>query len=167
MSALQERVKRLQDEGDRKPETGRDPKRKKPERHTREEKRASCQDCGRHWCRDREKCRARDKECYNCGVEGHLARSERCQSKKKGKLERLKTDETGKKPEVMTGRIREVAVKAVTNEDRTAVIVRLMSPTGTGGDSMRFLTDTGVKKTILNWKDWRSLRRVCELKDAE
>ena len=64
-----------------------------------------------------------------------------------------------------TGRIREVTVKSVANEDRTAVVVRLTSPIGTGGDSMRFLTDTGVKKTILNWKDWRSLRRVCKLKE--
>ena len=70
MSVLQERVKRLQDEGDRKPKTGRALGRKRPETHTLEEKKASCQDCGRHWCRDREKCWAKDKECYSCGVEG-------------------------------------------------------------------------------------------------
>ena len=37
---------------------------------------------------------------------------------------------------------------------------------GMGRDSIRFLTDTGVKKTILNWRDWRSLKEVCELKDT-
>ena len=50
--------------------------------------------------------------------------------------------------------------------DKTEVTVGLTSPTGRGGDSIRFLTDTGVKKTILNWNDWKCLRKVCELKET-
>ncbi len=66
-------------------------------------------------------------------------------------------------PEVMTGRIKEMTARAVSGKDKTEVTVGVASPTGTGGDAIRFLSDTGVKKTILNWEDWKCLRRVCEL----
>ena len=65
--------------------------------------------------------------------------------------------------EVMTRRIKEMTARAVSGKDKTEVTVGLTNPTGTGGDAIRFLTDTGVKKTILNWKDWKCLRKVCEL----
>ena len=68
--------------------------------------------------------------------------------------------------EVMTGRIKEITVREVSDVDKTEVTVGLTSPTGRGGDSIRFLTDTGVKKTILNWNDWKCLRKVCELKET-
>ena len=63
--------------------------------------------------------------------------------------------------EVMTGRIKEMT--AGPGKEKTEVTVGVTSPTGTGGDAIRFLTDTGVKKTILNWEDWKCLRKVCEL----
>ena len=31
------------------------------------------------------------------------------------------------------------------------------------GHQVTFLTDTGVKKTIMNMRDWKKIRRECEL----
>ena len=68
--------------------------------------------------------------------------------------------------EVMTGRIKEITVEGMTGVDKTEVTVGLTRPTGMEGDSIRFLTDMGVKKTILNLKDWKCQRKVCELEET-
>ena len=132
----------------------------------------TCKNCCWYRCTDREKCPEKDKECNSCGAKGHFARSKRCK-RKEGKLEKVsKVDEAedetedSEEAEVMTGRIREFTVGGMVSEDRTEVTVGLTSPTGEGGDSIRFLTDTGVRKTILNEKDWRCLKKVCELRET-
>ena len=66
-----------------------------------------------------------------------------------------------------TGRMRESTVRSIPGVDRTKVTVGLTSPTGMGGDSIRFLTDMGAKRTILNQKDWKRLRKVCELEETK
>ena len=83
------------------------------------------------------------------------------------KVSKVDDTDDSEDSEVMTGRIKEVTVRSVSGVDKTEVTVRLTSPTGMGGDAIRFLTDTGVKRTILNWKDWDSLRKVCELKETK
>ena len=125
------------------------------------ERKANCRYCDWFRCKDPGRCPAKERECNNCGIKGHFARSEVCKERKKGpeKVARVEDSKDSEGSEVMTRRIKETRAKLATwddemeDEDEIEVEVRLSNPTGRGGKAIRLLADTGIRKTILNRRD--------------
>ena len=134
-----------------------------------EVKRERCKNCMLDRCRGGDKCPAKEKTCNKCDGVGHFARSPKCPKKTGGKDKeatkvRVKKVEEVSDDDVSVGMVDMVVAGVENGEDRIRVEVRMRGlKERNEGHLATFLTDTGVKKTIMNIRDWRKIRKECEL----
>ena len=86
IKALQEKVRKLEME---KANRGR-----RPDRPASRERKTSCRYCAWYRCKDPERCPAKEKECNNCGIKGHFAKSEVYKKKKGGPEKVARVDDS-------------------------------------------------------------------------
>ena len=111
-------------------------------------------------------CWAANISCFNCGQTGHVKASKLCSGQKKKKVKTGKiqvAEESGSESETSSRIVEERAAKvqgaAQKNSIVTEVGMKAWDPEGdTEEVKIKVDTDTGVRKTILNRKDWFKIK---------
>ena len=134
--------------------------REKEKRQGVEEKRCKrCLLCLLSRCEGSERCPAKTRNCNKCGELGHFSKSGLCKGKAKtlGKVQ----EEESSEEEVL--RVEEEAVAGVAKVGELDSRIRV-SLRGTKQDDSSFsgvnievLAETGLRRTILNLRDWEKL----------
>ena len=121
----------------------------------------SCYRCGSERCTQGTKCPANGKQCSKCGRMNHFARA--CKSSKKrstvGRLENLDDSE---EEEVHRIIVAKMDIQNAPNNLETTVRVQGLS-NQQKEVSMKLITDSGISKTLLNYKDWLAIKQQSEL----
>ena len=141
-------------------------------------KKEKCERCVLYWCRKGEECPAIGKKCNKCGGTDHFAASKLCPKKGKTKDEKVDkarrvddaTDSGSGESEEGCGRIIDTTTRIANVEEnkskRKSIYCRLGITSDDDEvfeDKIRFATDTGVRKTIINRSDWGKIRDKCLL----
>ena len=132
---------------------------------------AKCAKCCNSRCKDPggAGCMAASKKCIKCEEVGHFAASTLCKVKKKstsGKIQAAQDSDsdTETSSRIVEERAAKVQGAAKSNSIVTKVGIKAWDPEGDTTEVMiKVDTDTGVRKTILNRKDWFKIRDECLL----
>ena len=123
---------------------------------------AKCAKCCNTRCKDPGGmgCMAAGKKCIKCEEVGHFVASDLCKAKKKatsGKIQAAQDSDsdTETSSRIVEERTAKVQGAAKSNSIVTKVGIKAWDPEGdTTEVKIKVDTDTGVRKTILNRKDW-------------
>ena len=131
-----------------------------------ESSKITCESCMLPRCKGGEKCPAKDKKCHKCEGTGHFTRSPLCPKKKKGKENRINKVQEGEdetESDSSVGRV--LMVGKVGGEDSRIRVKLGMTGPGSQEFKVKFepLTDTGVRRTIINKTDWNRISGICNL----
>ena len=131
-----------------------------------ESSKAMCDSCMLPRCKGKEKCPAKDKKCHRCEQTGHFTRSALCPKKKKGKESRVNKVQEGEEEtdsDSSVGRV--LRVGKVEGEDKRIRVKLGITDPGNQEFRVEFepLTDTGVRRTIMNRTDWDRIAGRCHL----
>ena len=132
---------------------------------------AKCAKCCTDRCPDPNglRCMAAGKRCLGCGEASHFARSKLCQKKKKVTAGRIKEAEASFSESEDSDRVGHITmVGKVSHSKNTSIYTKVLvssddDETFKFGASMKMAMDTGVRKTILNKKDWEKIQDNCLL----
>ena len=151
---VHEKVRRLQLENS---------KLKKKKRKSRESKSQSdkpCTRCAEISCNGGTKCKAHGQKCSNCKKMNHFAKA--CRTKKDSKkqnVRKLQSDDSSS--EADTDSDSEVSSRIVVGN--LGKKTKLTAKVKAQGEELKLLTDTGIRVTLLNLPDWRSIRNQSKL----
>ena len=111
-------------------------------------------------------CPAKDRKCHRCEGTGHFTRSPLCPKKKKGKensVNKVQEGEEETESDSSVGRV--LMVGKVGGEDSRIRVKLGMTGPGSQVFKAKFepLTDTGVRRTIINKTDWKMISGECNL----
>ena len=126
----------------------------------------TCKSCMLLRCKRGDKCPAKDKKCHRCEGTGHFTRSPLCPKKKKGKgnsVNKVQEGEEEIESDSSVGRV--LMVGKVGGEDSRIRVKLGMTGPGSQEYKVKFepLTDTGVRRTIINKTDWKMISGECNL----
>ena len=132
----------------------------------KESSKDTCRSCMLPRCKGGEKCPAKDKKCHRCEGTGHFTRSPLCPKKKKGKensVNKVQEGEEETESDSSVGRV--LMVGKVGGEDSRIRVKLGMTGPGSQEYKVKFepLTDTGVRRTIINKTDWKMISGECNL----
>ena len=147
---------------------------KSPQQHPKKGNLARCSRCCMAKCPDPDgsKCLAAGKACLACGEKSHFTRSKLCKKPKKSpatsRIEEALLSNSDSEESV--GRI--MTVGKVENDKKDSIYTSLMIASHDdenlqSGIRIKVATDTGVRKTILNRRDWRKIEDNCLLTKAK
>ena len=121
-----------------------------------------CGHCGITSCKRGTKCPARGQQCGKCGKMNHYARA--CKTKSSQDCGQLSCDssdeddccqittEENENESIVVGKINSKSITA-------NVEIKGMIPIPLENNTIKMATDTGVKKTILNYNDWKIIKK--------
>ena len=125
-----------------------------------------CGKCCLRWCKDPggAGCGSESKQCNICGKSGHFQSSKLCKGKKKEKSGKIKAAQESDSDTETSSRIVEERTAQLkggrkSNSIVTKVGLQAWDPEGAPQEvKIKVDTDTGVRKTILNRKDWFKIK---------
>ena len=128
--------------------------------------RDTCRSCVLPRCKGGENCPAKDKKCHRCDGIGHFTRSQLCPKKKKdqeNKVKKVQDGEEERDSDSSVGRV--LMVGRVGGEDSRIQVKLGMTGPGSQEFKVKFegLTDTGVRRTIINKTDWARISGECQV----
>ena len=131
------------------------------------ESKPKCVKCCFKFCKDPggSGCLSESRKCNTCGKSGHFQSSKLCQGKKKEKSGKIKEAQESDSESETSSRIVEERTAQVkggakkSNSIVTKVGLQAWDPEGAPEEvKIKVDTDTGVRKTILNRKDWFKIK---------
>jgi hypothetical protein len=131
---------------------------------------AQCGKCCLPRCKGGDNCPAKDRTCHKCGTVGHFTRSKACPKKKE--VRKLQAEEEDSDSVESLGRIvmetrgtvMEVRAAKSGRVARNTTVLEATGPRDVTFEAgIKFITDTGVRKTIVNRSDWDRIRDKCKL----
>ena len=133
-------------------------------------KKKNCEKCGIWKCKGGENCFAQGKSCNACKKTGHFAASKLCQKKKSDTSRNIQSD-SGSSSDSDDTLCRIITVakikkeEAKHGEENIVAKLKMAAMEDNGKEvSIRPITDTGVKKTILCKSDWAKISKYGQVK---
>ena len=129
-------------------------------------KKKGCEKCTIWKCKGGENCFAQGKTCNTCKKTGHFSASKLCQKRKIETARRIQTD-SGSSSDSDDTLCRIVTVSKIKEkeEENTVAKIKMAAMEDNGREvSIRPITHTRVKKTILCKSDWAKISRYGQVK---
>ena len=131
----------------------------------KESSKDTCKSCMLPRCKREDKCPAKDKKCHRCEGTGHFTRSPLCPKKKKAKENNVNKVQDGEEETDSDSSVGRVLTVGKLSEDSRIKVKLGMTGPGSQDFKAKFepLTDTGVRRTIINRTDWNRISGACKL----